>query len=39
MICVISGKAYWAHVVVPNTTFDSDGVWSIDVYAIWMIKV
>ena len=29
---VISGKAYWAHVVVPNTRWDSDGVWSIDVY-------
>ncbi|MAZ04227.1 MAG: hypothetical protein CMN56_13930 [Sneathiella sp.] len=28
---VISGKAYWASVVAPNTTFDSDGVWSIDV--------
>ena len=28
---VINGKAYWAHVVSPNTTFDSDGVWSIDV--------
>ena len=29
---VISGKAYWAHVVVPNTRWDSDGVLSIDVY-------
>jgi len=29
---VISGKAYWAHVVVPNKKWDSDGVWSIDVY-------
>ena len=28
---VISGKAYWASIVAPNTTFDSDGVWSIDV--------
>ena len=28
---VISGTAYWASLVAPNTTFDSDGVWSIDV--------
>ena len=28
---VIKGKAYWASVIKPNTTFDSDGVWSIDV--------
>ncbi len=28
----ISGKAYWASVVAPNTTFDSDGTWKIDVY-------
>ena len=28
---VISGEAYWASIVAPNTTFDSDGVWSIDV--------
>lgn len=28
---VISGTAYWTAVVNPNTTFDSDGVWSIDV--------
>ena len=28
---VISGTAYWASIVAPNTTFDSDGVWSIDV--------
>ena len=28
---VINGKAYWAHVMSPNTTFDSDGVWSVDV--------
>lgn len=28
---VISGTAYWASVVTPNTTFDSDGVWQIDV--------
>ena len=27
----ISGKAYWASVVAPNTTFDSDGTWKIDV--------
>ena len=28
---IISGTAYWAKVVAPNTTFDSDGTWSIDV--------
>ena len=28
---VISGTAYWASIIAPNTTFDSDGVWSIDV--------
>ena len=28
---VISGTAYWAAITNPNTTFDSDGVWSIDV--------
>ena len=27
----ISGKAYWASVVAPNTTFDSDGTWKLDV--------
>jgi hypothetical protein len=28
---VIKGSAYWASIVSPNTTFDSDGVWSVDV--------
>ena len=28
---VIKGNAYWASIVSPNTTYDSDGVWSIDV--------
>ena len=28
---VIQGKAYWASVMRPNTTFDSDGVWTVDV--------
>jgi|TARA_R110002020_G_scaffold391805_1_gene602197 hypothetical protein len=28
---VISGTAYWAAITNPNTTFDSDGIWSIDV--------
>jgi|TARA_R110002020_G_scaffold326358_2_gene542027 hypothetical protein len=28
---VISGNAYWAAITNPNTTFDSDGVWTIDV--------
>ena len=28
---VISGTAYWASVITPNTKFDSDGVWTIDV--------
>ena len=28
---VINWKAYWASITSPNTTFDSDGVWTIDV--------
>ena len=28
---VISGTAYWASITNPNTTFDSDGVWSVDI--------
>lgn len=28
---VIAGTAYWASVITPNTKFDSDGVWTIDV--------
>ena len=28
---VLKGNAYWASIVSPNTTFDSDGVWSVDV--------
>tara|TARA_R100001163_G_scaffold48923_2_gene36784 strand:- start:445 stop:909 length:465 start_codon:yes stop_codon:yes gene_type:complete len=28
---VISGKAYWASIATPNTTFDPDGVWTVDV--------
>ena len=28
---VLKGSAYWASIVSPNTTFDSDGVWSVDV--------
>lgn len=28
---VISGTAYWASVITPNTKFDADGVWTIDV--------
>ena len=28
---VISGTAYWASITIPNTTFDSDGVYTIDV--------
>ena len=28
---VVKGNAYWASITSPNTTFDSDGVWSIDV--------
>ena len=30
-MAVISGKAYWASITNPNTTFDADGVWTIDV--------
>ena len=28
---VISGKAYWASIATPNTTFDPDGVCTVDV--------
>ena len=28
---VISGTAYWASVIAPNTKFDADGVWTIDI--------
>ena len=28
---VVSGTAYWASVIVPNTRYDPDGVWTIDV--------
>ena len=28
---VVKGNAYWASITSPNTTFDSDGVWPIDV--------
>jgi hypothetical protein len=28
---VISGTAYWASVISPNTKFDADGIWTIDV--------
>ena len=28
---IISGTAYWTKVMVPDTTHDSDGVWSINV--------
>jgi len=28
---IIQGKAYWASIITPNTTFDTDGIWSIDV--------
>ena len=28
---VISGEAYWAHVITPNTKFNPDGEWSIEV--------
>ena len=27
---ILNGKAYWASVVSPNTTFDADGVYSVD---------
>ena len=30
-MAVISGTAFWASVTHPNTTFDEDGVWTIDV--------
>ena len=28
---VINGTAYWASVTTPNTTFNEDGEWKIDV--------
>jgi len=28
---VITGRAFWASVQAPNTTYDADGVWTIDV--------
>ena len=28
---IISGEAYWAHVITPNTKFNSDGEWSIEI--------
>ena len=28
---VISGEDYWAHVITPNTKFNPDGEWSIEV--------
>ena len=28
---IISGDAYWAHVITPNTKFNPDGEWSIEV--------
>ena len=28
---VISGEAYWAHIMVPNTKFNDDGEWSIEI--------
>ena len=28
---VITGKAFWVSVAQPNTTFNSDGVWSVDI--------
>ena len=28
---IVSGTAYWASIVSPNTTFDDDGVWEINV--------
>ena len=28
---IISGKAFWVSIATPNTTFNSDGVWSVDV--------
>ena len=28
---IVSGTAYWASVAAPNTTFDSDGVWEVNV--------
>ena len=27
---IISGEAYWAHVITPNTKFNPDGEWSIE---------
>jgi hypothetical protein len=31
IMSVISGEAYWAHIITPNTKFNPDGEWSIEV--------
>tara|TARA_A100000172_G_scaffold80978_1_gene72204 strand:- start:1956 stop:2408 length:453 start_codon:yes stop_codon:yes gene_type:complete len=28
---IISGEAYWAHVMTPNTKFNPDGEWSVEI--------
>ena len=28
---IISGEAYWAHVITPNTKFNPDGEWSVEI--------
>ena len=33
---VISGQAYWSHVIRPNTKFNPDGEYSIEIYIIQM---
>ena len=31
IMSIISGEAYWSHVITPNTKFNPDGEWSIEV--------
>ena len=31
IMSVISGEAYWAHIITPNTKFNPDGEWSIEI--------
>ena len=28
---IISGEAYWAHVITPNTKFNPDGEWTVEI--------
>lgn len=34
VMTVVSGTAYWASVTAPNTMFDVDGVYTIDIASL-----